>query len=145
MLGSLPHLWGVRNMNAFLMSRLCHHRRHLTMVYTSPCGLFDPSLPQKHLIVVSSDHHPACGQLVGSLVGSELCRLICFYMHIGSKKHAGHNAFTYYYEKLDLYLRNQITSLSYYLTPTKSSDGVNSLFIIIYIQVSSETIHSIVQ
>ena len=77
-------------------------------------------------MVVSLDHHPTCGQLVGSLVGSELCGLICFYIYTGSKKYAGHYALTYYYEEQDLYLRNQDTSLSYYLTPTKMSDGVKS-------------------
>ena len=42
-------------------------------------------------------------RVVGSLVGSDFCRLTFIYIYIRSKNYAGYDAFTSYYEQ-DLYL-----------------------------------------
>ena len=118
-LGSVTQLWVIRAINVTLWCYI-----FVTMVDTSPCGLLDPSSPQNSLWL----YPRTVAQFLGSLLGSELCRLICLYIDDRSKKCPGH------YEEQDLYLRTHVNSLSYYLTPTKSSDGVTSKLEVIHVQ-----------
>jgi len=91
-LGSLSQLWFVQTIQCSSVLRFCHHGRHLTIVDTSPCGLLDPSSPSSQNSLWLYPRTVA--QLVGSLMGSEFCRLICLYLYISSKNYAGLDPFT---------------------------------------------------